>query len=323
MEQPTFIFDCEAWLMTINNKNIKIIGTFEKPWISGKELCNTLGYKDIQKTLFNNVKQKHKMTLSELHKERQNLVKDADSCTFFWPFTNNFTYNEGKAVYISEHGAYHLAMKCELPIGDAFRDWLAEEVIPSIRKAGHYKLQQQLNESMEQLEQEKIKVEQATQAKDKAERKALRVSKFMNRITVREHKMEWIYIGTTRQYSLERLFKIGSTTRLTSRIPQYNTGRPGSADSFYYAWAMKCFNSKDLDYHIQKLLIDFKYNDPKKVLEEQNKDNRAEMYHGIKKSESSADFTGCDWILTDDEIKEVLKQFPNLQSCWRDNVQLL
>ncbi|MGL5962689.1 MAG: hypothetical protein ACRCZ0_12175 [Cetobacterium sp.] len=43
----------------------------------------------------------------------------------------------------------------------------------------------------------------------------------------------------------------------------------------------------------------------------------------LRNGESSADFTGCDWILTDDEIREVLKQFPNLQSCWRDNVQLL
>ena len=43
----------------------------------------------------------------------------------------------------------------------------------------------------------------------------------------------------------------------------------------------------------------------------------------LRQGEFSADNNGCDWILTDDEIKKVLKQFPNLQSCWRDNVQLL
>jgi hypothetical protein len=107
----------------------------------------------------------------------------------------------------------------------------------------------------------------------------------MNRITVREHKLEWIYIGTTRLYAQERLFKIGSTTRLTSRIPQYNTGRPGSSDPFYYAWAVKCYNAKDVDFYIQKLLFDFKFKDPQKASEEQVKDNRAEMYHGIKFSD--------------------------------------
>ena len=151
--------------------------------------------------------------------------------------------------------------------------------------------EQKAEQAKQQRDQAEQKAEQAEQRAIKAERKALRIGKFMNRITIREHKMEWIYIGTTRQYSQERLFKIGSTTRLTSRIPQYNTGRAGSADPFYYAWAIKCFNSKDLDYHIQKLLADFKFQDPKKVTEEQVKDNRAEMYHGIK-------FTDLKDILT-------------------------
>ncbi|MGL5961622.1 MAG: GIY-YIG nuclease family protein, partial [Cetobacterium sp.] len=138
-------------------------------------------------------------------------------------------------------------------------------------------------------EQDKVKAEQDKEkekiAREKAERKALNVQKFMNRITVREHKLEWIYIGTTRLYAQERLFKIGSTTRLTSRIPQYNTGRPGSSDPFYYAWAIKCYNAKDVDFYIQKLLFDFKFKDPQKASEEQVKDNRAEMYHGIKFSD--------------------------------------
>jgi hypothetical protein len=141
----------------------------------------------------------------------------------------------------------------------------------------------------QKAEQDKEKAEhdkeKALISQKKAERKALNVQKFMNRITVKEQKLEWIYIGTTRLYAQERLFKIGSTTRLTSRIPQYNTGRPGSSDPFYYAWAMKCYNAKDVDYYIQKLLYDFKFKDPKKASEEQIKDNRAEMYHGIKFSD--------------------------------------
>jgi hypothetical protein len=37
-----------------------------------------------------------------------------------------------------------------------------------------------------------------------------------------------------------------------------------------------------VDAHIQKLLADFKWNDPKAPIEHQNKENRSEMYHGIK-----------------------------------------
>jgi hypothetical protein len=104
---------------------------------------------------------------------------------------------------------------------------------------------------------------------EKAERKAIRINKFMKRVTVKEKKMEWIYIATTEVYSLERLFKVGSTTRLSSRISGYNTGRPAE-DNYYYCWVVKCYNAKELDYHIQKLLVDFKHRD------------NAELYCGIK-----------------------------------------
>lgn len=116
----------------------------------------------------------------------------------------------------------------------------------------------------------------------KAERKAIRVNKFMKRITVKEKKMEWIYIATNNFYALERLWKVGSTIRLSSRIGGYNTGRAKGVDNYYYVWAIKCYNSRDVDNHIQKLLTDFKWKDPRQSQEEQSKDNRSEMYHGIK-----------------------------------------
>ncbi|CCV01755.1 hypothetical protein IIV22_078R [Invertebrate iridescent virus 22] len=126
-------------------------------------------------------------------------------------------------------------------------------------------------------EQEKlnIQLEQEKQRAEKAERKAIRVNKFMRRVSVKEKKLEWIYIATTNVYSQERLFKVGSTTRLSSRISSYNTGRPRE-DSYYYSWVKKCYNSKDLDYHIQKLLSDFKH-----------KEN-TELYCGIKFSDLKA-----------------------------------
>jgi len=94
----------------------------------------------------------------------------------------------------------------------------------------------------------------------------------MRRVTVKERKLEWIYIATTTVYSQERIFKIGSTTRLSSRIGGYNTGRPRE-DTYYYCWVTKCYNSKDVDYHVQKLLSDFKHRD------------NAELYCGIKFSD--------------------------------------
>lgn len=219
--------------------------------------CTALGYKNVQDALFKHVKPKHKQSLIDLKE-----VQCVPHCTSLWPF-EDLSYNEGKAVYISEHGAYHLAMKCQLPIGDEFRDWLAEDVIPSLRKTGQYKI---MKEKDDQLTIKEEELEKERTAREKAEKKALNINKFMNNITLKERKLEWIYIATTSQYAAERLFKIGSTERLTKRIIGYNTGRP---DTYYYAWVKPCYNCKDVDYHIQRLLKDFKY-----------KDNQ-ELYTGI------------------------------------------
>ena len=79
----------------------------------------------------------------------------------------------------------------------------------------------------------------------------------------------------------QRVRKRKATTRLSSRIASYNTGRAKGVDTYYYVWAIKCYNSKDVDNHIQKLLSEFKYGKNQDV----SKDNRSEMYHGIKFSD--------------------------------------
>ena len=73
---------------------------------------------------------------------------------------------------ISEHGLYKMLMQSRKPQAEKFQDWIAEEVVPSIRKKGSYTagktriqmLQEMINEMAEQeqrvLAQEKRSVEQ-------------------------------------------------------------------------------------------------------------------------------------------------------------------
>lgn len=44
----------------------------------------------------------------------------------------------GRAVIVSESGLYKLAMRSDKPEAKAFQDWVAREVLPSIRKNGAY-----------------------------------------------------------------------------------------------------------------------------------------------------------------------------------------
>lgn len=45
---------------------------------------------------------------------------------------------EQDAVVVSEAGVYRLVMRSNLPAAERFQDWLAEDVIPSIRRSGAY-----------------------------------------------------------------------------------------------------------------------------------------------------------------------------------------
>jgi len=187
-------------------------------------------------------------------------------------------YTEYHANYMLEKSRYMLTIKDTelsqktslLAIKDT--ELSQKTSLLAIKERSEDDLKEQLEQEKERAEQEKERAEQEKERAEKAERKALRINKFMRRVVIKEKKLEWIYIATTRMYSQERLFKIGSTARLSSRIGGYNTGRPGE-DAYYYCWVVKCYSSKEVDYHIQKLLVDFKH-----------KEN-TELYCGIKFSD--------------------------------------
>jgi prophage antirepressor-like protein len=252
------------------NQKIRIVGTYEDPYFCGRDVCEILEYKDIKTALREHVKEKHKKDLRTLSNE----LDDVSSPNSLGSNNlENLTYHSGKAVYISEAGLYSLIMRSKVPFAEAFQDLVFEVILPSIRKHGKFQMEQRFMEQLRikeaQLELAEHEKELEKVAKEKAERKALRINKFMKQITVKEHKLEWIYIATTSMYASERIFKIGSTTRLSTRIGGYNTGRP-IEDGYYYCWVVKCYNAKDVDYCIQKLLVDFKHRET------------AELYCGIR-----------------------------------------
>jgi prophage antirepressor-like protein len=85
---------------------------------------------------------------------------------------------EGQQPYITEAGLYALIFASKLPTADAFRTWVFEEVLPSIRKDGQYRLSQtleaksvELSNALKAIEDEKATGVQ-TRAMLEKERKA-------------------------------------------------------------------------------------------------------------------------------------------------------
>jgi prophage antirepressor-like protein len=106
---------------------------------------------------------------------------------------SEITFREGQVVYISEPGLYSLIMGSKTAFSLLFQELVYEQILPSIREYGSYQVESQLTQAMEQLaikekseEDLKREGEELRDKLVKAERKAIRVNKFMKRITIKE-----------------------------------------------------------------------------------------------------------------------------------------
>ena len=160
----------EVLTLTIEAKNyeIKLQGTTEKPYFCGKDVCNILGYSDIKSTLLKNVKLNHKLMLKEVAASEAATSEPQTSVIKLGVDTKNISYNDGKAIYISEPGLYSLIMKSKVKFAETFQDFVYEEILPSIRKFGSYKINSDLIESKKLLS---IKDEELKQKELESEEK--------------------------------------------------------------------------------------------------------------------------------------------------------
>jgi prophage antirepressor-like protein len=58
-----------------------------------------------------------------------------------------FVGTDSQHVIISESGLYKLILRCDKPIAAKFQDWVTREVLPAIRKAGGYLLNENMRET--------------------------------------------------------------------------------------------------------------------------------------------------------------------------------
>ncbi|BAO49364.1 putative antirepressor [Alphaentomopoxvirus acuprea] len=104
-----------------NNKSIRILGNINEPWFNGKNILDILGYSEssFKKTL-QKIDNNYKKTFKE--------VGDIRS-----PTPSN-KHNDNKIIYINEAGLYYLIFNCKLESAVPFKNYILNELIPSIRK---------------------------------------------------------------------------------------------------------------------------------------------------------------------------------------------
>ena len=121
--------------ITFNKNVIRVIGSYNEPWFVAKDVCEILEIKDVSMAL----------------------TKISDK----WKGTKVIGTLGGKQDMriINEAGLYKLIMRSNKPIAQKFQEVVCEEILPSLRKKGEYKIQSIIDKNIK-LEEEKLKIEE-------------------------------------------------------------------------------------------------------------------------------------------------------------------
>lgn len=99
--------------------SIRTVTIDNEPWFVGKDVAEALGYSNTKDAIATHV-----------DPEDKQLIQRSENTTFEIP-------NRGLTL-INESGLYALIFGSKLPSARKFKHWVTSEVLPAIRKSGHY-----------------------------------------------------------------------------------------------------------------------------------------------------------------------------------------
>ncbi|MAY72053.1 MAG: transporter [Halomonas sp.] len=106
-----------------NSNSVRVIQKDGEPWFVAKDVAETLGYSRARDAIKQHCKGavKHRLPSASGYQE---------------------------TMLIPERDVYRLIMRSKLPEAEAFEEWVVGEVLPSIRKTGHYKIPETMSEAL-------------------------------------------------------------------------------------------------------------------------------------------------------------------------------
>lgn len=238
-----YIFD-EIKINVIVDKNNEI-------WFRAIDVCRALNIKDHKKTIQDRIYEEDKIQF-------QNLIKSKNDS----PTT----------IYITESGLYTLILKSKKMEAIKFQKWVTQEVIPSIRKNGYYKLKKEISSKISQKYNKII-----NKIKEELEQKNHIIYKLSRNLSNQLYeKKNSIYIFKYDNYTNHFLFKIGSSKNINNRKMTLDTSLPDGGTIVYH---VSCFDCKLVErvlkhklkysmYLPNKEFIEMELNDLIKIIDE-------------------------------------------------------
>lgn len=184
-------------IFDFTNKQISVYGSFDKPYFRAKDIASILGYSKTEKAISNHVRDKNKLSFKELLEN----LRPPDLGGL-----KKYSYNELNTLYINESGLYELIFSSKMENAIEFKDWVFDEVLPSIRKQGQENVIHQLELKNRNL---KNKLEKTNWLHTTA--------KYNATFEIRTNKMEGIYLGAHPTESEHFIHKVGKSINSYNR----------------------------------------------------------------------------------------------------------
>jgi len=137
MAATMFDYDGDASLMCVGREKVPIAffgDALDAPWFKARPVISFLEYGSITMTL-RKLAPDDKLDLKTLIAQRGTPSGGVNSAV------TPLSYNEGKAIWVSEAGLYRLIMGSEKTEAKALQRWVTHELLPTLRRTGEYKVQ--------------------------------------------------------------------------------------------------------------------------------------------------------------------------------------
>jgi hypothetical protein len=152
-----------------------------------------------------------------------------------------------QSVYLSEAGMYKLVTKSKMKKAEIFSDWITEEVLPSIRKYGVYKLKKNAEKERTELLKKIDFME-----------KELKVLK--NEMKKDKYPEGGYVYALDFSTDDQEVFRIGKTEKINSRTDSYTTH---NLNKKKYIVLEKTDCPIKLEYCVRGMLYPYRYKDKK------------------------------------------------------------
>jgi prophage antirepressor-like protein len=213
--------------LKFNENTVRVLGTSENPMFIVKDICNILEIKNISHAT------------SKLPEKYKGLRK------------NDTLGGKQNILVVNEAGLYHIVMRSNKPLAQPFQEWVYEEVLPSIRIKGEYKLEEYkkiLDDNKQELEDNKKALEDKDEKIKKLEKKYIKKPK-----EVFEEK-NVVYLMTSEEGEKVGEYIIGKSKDLSNRKESYNNNKLHDFKVIYY---ISCKDTKFMDIIESVVLMKF------------------------------------------------------------------